>query len=219
MERKLQIKRQLNFSAVVVCNFSRNNIVMTTSIFIMIWLNYSNAYLSDDTVQQNWDDSSKWTDYLLYRTDSSGKYLLLNKLSEFGFSNSEFEYRKNDITVFSKETYKNIDYYDNSGTTDTSIPICIDAIIEHENDYRRCFEEVRKLIEIKAKLKVLITYPPDSNSKNAIIKKMGKCIKQSNMYLHENNEVEYLLVLGYNQKGIKWEFIVFDTEGKITESK
>jgi len=166
-------------------------------------------------VQECWDDNSKWTNYLLYRTDSSGKNLLLNKFSEFGYSNLVFEYRKIDISIFSQETYKQINNYDNSGLFDTIIPVCIDAIIEHENNYQRCFEEVRKLTELKAKLKVLITYPPDNKSKNAIIEKMSKGIKQSNNYFPENSTTEYLLILGSNNNSINWKFVCFNSSGNI----
>ena len=181
----------------------------------MIWLNYSDTHLNNEIVQQKWDYNTQWTDYLLYRKDTIGEYLLINKFKEHGFPNSVFEYRKNDLIVFSNNSYKNISSYDDSSRFDTNIPIGIDAIIEHENDYKNCFEEIRKLTETKAKLKVLITYPPNDNSKISIIKKMKEGISQSNSYLEENNQTEYLLVLGKITPNIKWEFIVFDTRGNI----
>jgi len=185
----------------------------------MIWLNYSNLCLSNDSVQKYWDSNTDCTNYLLYRTADNSEYLLFNKFKEFGYSNLVFEYRKIDITIFSKETYEQINDYDNSGLSDTSIPVCIDAVIEHENDYQRCFDEVRKLTELKAKLKVLITYPPDNESKNAIIEKMSKGIKQSNNYFPENSTTEYLLILGSNNNSIKWEFVCFNSSGNINLQK
>jgi hypothetical protein len=189
---------------------------MNALLFILIWKYYSRTYLDNDSIPILWEKDTIWTKHILYGEGDNKKYLLQNTFYKYGFSNTVFEYRKIDFTVFSSKTYVDINNYDNTGVLDNTIPTAIDAILEVENDYRKCFEEIRKLCEIKAKLKVLITYPPDNSSRTAIIEKMRKGITQSNDYFHENINTEYLLIFGkISQNSILWDYLIFNTEGII----
>jgi len=177
---------------------------MTTTEFIEIWKKYLELYLTPDFIIKYWDKNSEWTNNFFNKE-------YLKKI--FNNSNIEFEYRKIDMVVYSKEKYININNFDNSGNIKSDYPLCLDLVVEHENNYQNCYEEIRKLTEIKAKLKVLISYPPnDVESKKALCEKMSKGIKQSNFYFPENDRTEYLLIFGYEKPEL-WEFIGFDTFG------
>lgn len=155
-------------------------------------------------VSKYWDNNEEWTNNVLYNTKL--KELILKT---FNGLKPEFEYRKIDAVIFAKETFRDIKYYDNSGTIeDTEIPVGIEVVIEHENDYRKAFEEIRKIIELRSKLKVLITYPKDDNkSEIALIEKFNKGVKQALDFLPESKNTEYLLITGFKEnKNIRWNF-------------
>lgn len=179
-----------------------------TNKFKKLWDSHTTSI---DNITTFWDDKKAWSNKLLYENN-----VLIDSLKKmFTPSNVQLEYRKIDFVVFSKETLKNIDYYDNSGfIEDSKIPLGIEIAIEHENNFEIALEEMIKLVEFKAKLKILITYPKNDECKVALINKFEKCIKQSNMWLMENTETEYLLICGFKfDTGIKWTFNKFNTYG------
>lgn len=154
-----------------------------------------------------WNSDNEWNINVIYKKEKNNHSLLKKIEKTFDGLKADFEYRKIDIVIYSIEKYKCINHYDNEGEENTNIPIGLEAIIEHENDYRKVFEEIRKLIEYRSRLKVLITYPKDINSEKAIRKKFIKCIKQANSFLPENDETKYLLITGYNNNNkISWNF-------------
>jgi len=177
---------------------------MTLKEFYKIWKKYLEIHLTSDFVLKYWENDSQWTNNFFNKE---------NLRQIFNNPNIEFEYRKIDMVLYSKEKYVEIDNFDKSGFVKTEYPLCLDVVVEHENNYQNCFEEIRKLTEIKAKLKVLISYPPnDIESRNALKHKMIKGIKQSNNYFAENSNTEYLLIFG-NENPELWEFFGYDTQG------
>jgi len=146
--------------------------------------------------QRKWYESKAWTDFIL-------DYDMLSEevANNFTGLKLEFEYRKIDACIYTALTYTEINYYDNSGNDpDTQIPIGLEVMIEHENDFRMVFQEIRKLIEFKAKLKVLITYPegdPGGKQEKAIREKLSKAIAQSNRFIPEEEQTQYLIITGF----------------------
>jgi hypothetical protein len=146
--------------------------------------------------QKKWEESKGWTDFML-----DYDMLIEEVAANFDGLRLEFEYRKIDVCIYSANTYKNINYYDNSDKDpDTLVPIGLEVMLEHENDYRMVFQEIRKLIEFKAKLKVLVTYPegkPGGEPELAIREKLSKAIAQSNKFIPEDPQTQYLIITGY----------------------
>lgn len=173
--------------------------------FANFWISYIQE---NSEIIQHWDDSTRWTKHVLHYDT-----MLKRIHDEFG-ALAEMEYRKIDLVIYAPGKYNRISYYDNSGTEDTTIPLGLMAAIEHENDYRMVFQEIRKLTELRTPLKVLITYP-DENKQNetelAIRKKMAEGIEQSNHFFAENPKTEYLLIMGYKeQKSARWKCFKYE---------
>jgi hypothetical protein len=127
------------------------------------------------------------------------------------------EYDKLDLIL---ATPDHIDQSKNHGF----YPKSFDMIIEHENNYKRCWQEMIRLTSIKAKLKVLITYnnPADENQKHTEIVDLlntnfAQIIKQSNWDYPENRHTQYLLIIGQKDyaepKNLTWKFYAYDYEG------
>lgn len=70
----------------------------------------------------------------------------------------------------------------------------VDLAMEHENDYKDAFEdELQKLMDVKALLKVLITYISDKKARNDFVAKVAWAIRMRALKLPEE---QYLLMLG-----------------------
>ena len=176
--------------------------------FANVWNDHVNS-LGD--ISNVWDDTTSWTTQLLYKGDLFVK--AIGKAYEPSIS--QLEYRKIDAVVFSKETFKKINYFDNSGCiADTEIHVGIEIAFEHENNFETAFEEIIKLTELRAKLKVLVTYPNTTQAEIALVEKFSKGIKQANEWFRENSESQYLLICGPKIKEeIEWTYYKFNTEG------
>jgi hypothetical protein len=98
-------------------------------------------------------------------------------------------------------------------------------IIEHENDYKSCWQEMIKLTTIKARYKVLITYNrPNENGKDhyhileLLKSNFSDIIKQSNQRYSENDKTRYVLVVGQKvytepKDYLIWNCFLFDNNG------
>ena len=80
-------------------------------------------------------------------------------------------------------------------------------LVEHENDIYKCYEEMAKLTYCRARLKVLITYNENVDSKDdykfmeeVIVQNFNKIKQQSNENFPENEKTEYLLMVGQKRK-------------------
>jgi len=86
-------------------------------------------------------------------------------------------------------------------------PSYYSILVEHENDIYKCYEEMAKLAYCRARLKVLITYNENVDSKNdykfmeeVIVQNFNKIRQQSNKNFPENELTEYLLLVGQKRK-------------------
>ena len=101
--------------------------------------------------------------------------------------------------------------------------------LEHENDYLMCYEEMIYLTTRRARLKVLVTYFDDYNIEGtrtvleALCENFSTIIRQSNLLFNENEQTEYLLIVGSRlkednkQKRFIWNMQAFNWSGQWTE--
>jgi hypothetical protein len=189
--------------------------MITPKIFVEFWNDFVTVLSKKCDLAMLWDNTEAWTNLML--CDPYQESPLLFSLFENKFKlTGKSEYRKFDAVFFSKETFKNIKYYDGSGIiANTEKPIGIEVVIEHENDYRLAFEEIMKLTSIKGKLKVLMTYPKNLEAESAIYEKFREGIIQANNWMKENVETKYLLICGYKEdRLIVWNFFSFNIDGE-----
>jgi len=80
-------------------------------------------------------------------------------------------------------------------------------LVEHENDIYKCYEEMAKLAYCRARLKVLVTYNENVDLKDdymyleeVIVQNFNKIKQQSNENFPENENTEYLLLVGQKRK-------------------
>jgi len=102
-------------------------------------------------------------------------------------------------------------------------PKVFEIIIEHENDFKSCWQEMTKLTYRKARLKVLITYnKPNENGKEhreileVLRTNFRDIIMQANREFPENEMTQYILIIGqkvYINKYLKWDYFAFDIKG------
>lgn len=108
------------------------------------------------------------------------------------------------------------------------LPKQYSILVEHENQIELCYEEMVKLTQFKARLKVLVTYVPDglddveiSRTKEIAKNNFANIIKESNLVYSENEETEYLLLVGVKHEVdkdieyLKWESLTLNTKGNI----
>ena len=112
-------------------------------------------------------------------------------------------------------------------------PVLYDILIEHENSIGLSYQEMLKLVYMRARLKVLITYTFDSDDTDkqelqalaAIVharKQFDRMINDSNANYPENPDTEYVFIVGQLIRGggdpetrIKWAQFQRDARGKF----
>lgn len=94
-------------------------------------------------------------------------------------------------------------------------------VVEHENNFKGCWQEMTKLAYFKAKLKVLITYnEPNKKDNNDVLEVLstnfGDIIRQSNLDYPDNDFTQYVLIVGQKiENSINWDYYSFDIRGNI----
>ncbi len=89
-----------------------------------------------------------------------------------------------------------------------TMPLFIDVLIEHENRYKEIHQEMWKLIFYRSPLKVLITYAYGEEAQNTV-NKMLEFLGKANAKFRENENTEYLFVIGSvagKDAKMKWRY-------------
>lgn len=105
-------------------------------------------------------------------------------------------------------------------------PSTYEVIVEHENSCGISYEEMAKLILLRARLKVLITYTYDKGHGRSeeLIKEtrdqFKAMIKMAHKDLPESNEVEYLLIIGRlkgtgDEAAPEWYSSIISPKGEV----
>ncbi len=101
-------------------------------------------------------------------------------------------------------------------------PVGLDILLEHEEELDKSFEQMQKLVNRKAKLKVLITYhlPSTEDLKARIAENFQKIIQQANDVFPENPATEYLLIIGQPEgEKMLWFFYVYQLQSSVFYTK
>jgi len=104
-------------------------------------------------------------------------------------------------------------------------PSTYEILVEHEGEYWKSYEEMAKLILLRSKLKVLITYTKDAGHEdsNSLISKTRSqfetMLEAAWREFPENAETEYLLIIGQlDETGASakanWYCSIFSPRGK-----
>lgn len=119
------------------------------------------------------------------------------------------------------EHYKNIPYLNrNKILLDEKklYPISYDIVIEIEieNNLEGAWQEMIKLTWIRCPLKILVTYNQKwSNEDDMLRQSFTTNISQSNITFKENQDTEYLLIIGNKDNDLlNWKSYKFDSEGQ-----
>ena len=106
------------------------------------------ALPSLSNVRAAWDTSAKWTEFMLgtSTTRSTGDFGVLGRVGKSLDYRIQSEYFRIDQIWYSSHPTKDSDWI-------------IDAFVEHENNISKLSETIRKILQLGAGLKVLVTYP------------------------------------------------------------
>lgn len=187
--------------------------------------NWINKYNNDDNwwtkqilgTKQSKSEKSPFGDYIANRI--SLRYRTEDGLTDLSFA-----------TDFSLENvyslHENKDDRNPAISKKNYFPQFYEILLEHENDIYSCYQEMAKLAYSRSRLKVLITYNENvdatSNYKyvtDVLLENFCEIITQSNQKYPENNETEYLLIVGQlDNKNLAWNAYIIDSTGKEIET-
>jgi len=215
------------------CN-SKQIKVITAKDFIKDWIAFDEKYIKSNNWLKEWDSSNTWSNFILgTKTSSStispiGNYFVIkykaNNLryrTEDGLYDLSFTLNKNITSIPTLGKNYDIEYFDNN--EEVFYPSVYDILLEHENDIYDSWQEVAKLAYVRAYLKVLVTYNSDNLTEDRIskenemmIKTFERIIPQCNNNFPDNEQTEYLLIIGNKTttNTLDWKYYVFDSNGK-----
>jgi len=225
-------KKQIILFSVFVLLLTSNIYSMTAKEFYTNWVNF---IIQKVISKQNWmnyyNDNKSWTE-LTIGTKQSEK--INSPLGDFIKNKTALRYRKEDgltdLSFASNYSFDNVytlhqNQVDRAKVITDSVyyPSFYEILIEHENDIYNCYEEMVKLTYDRARLKVLITYNENVDdtsdykfANNILIANFSTIIKQANNKYPENNETEYLFIIGQIENSkLVWYSYIFDYNGNV----
>lgn len=198
--------------------------------FSDLWSGFIKNNVTNNSDWQKWyNDNTLWTIKTIGKKESDSKN---SPFGDYFLDLKNFRYRKedglSDLSFSENDYFKNIlSLHENESERKLVIqdskyyPPCFEIIVEHENNIYYCYEEMVKLTYERARLKVLITYNESVDSKSdyqfvyqILIDNFSSIIKQANIKYPENQETEYLLIIGQKEKeNLIWYSYIFNTRG------
>ena len=184
--------------------------------FTIFWNNYIAEQTKGIDIKKVWEDWSAWTELVMDKLPKSldAEFKLNNKIWP--------EWKKFDLIVGTDDYFEDIFYYDMSGimTKEDSFseyPRHQMILLEHENDYRTCLQEIVKLTYERARTKILITYPEKREHRVSIINNIIRILNQSQTSIEELSE--YFIVFGeLIDDTLYWMFYEIDFNGVLVNS-
>jgi hypothetical protein len=204
---------------------------MTALDFKHLWHAFSNEeIITCSKWEDNWRSDKAWTKFILGPKISSGKNsrlgtYLINKLG------SEVGYRTEDGLVDLSLFIANQNYAVRTLGTNWELiepeekeayPVEYLALVEIENSTYLAWQEMVKLTEFRAPLKVLVTYISNSNYSanqkrlevNMLCRNFSSVLTQAHTAYPENPATEYLLIVGdIEQEQLRWHYFAFTSDG------
>jgi hypothetical protein len=205
--------------------------VITADIFLNHWFAFSNELTANVGWLKHWQSSTAWSNYILGTKRSSNDSSPIGEYFSKIFD--KLRYRTEDglydLTMALGNNYKSIPTLDKNyqlTTFDSNekdyYPAIYDVLLEHENQIYYSWHEVAKLAWVRGFLKVLVTYNSDNldelqirSENQMMIKTFTTIIQQSNTDFADNNQTEYLLLIGRQESNkLIWAHKIFDCNGK-----
>lgn len=204
------------------------------------FLEQFNKFVHESKAQftpDSWKDSSGWLNALIGPASAAvdksplGKHLKDNLDPNLRSRTEEW---KIDLVLSAHENALRYDIQ--TGDPERLLafqPVLYDILIEHENSIGLSYQEMLKLVYMRARLKVLITYTFDSDGSDeqeqraldAIIharKQFDRMVNDSNANYPENPATEYVFIVGWLISGsedpkarINWAMFRRNARGKF----
>ncbi len=213
---------------------------VTARDFIQIWQGFMEDLEknSQEKLEQAYVSNADWSKLLLGEKKPESKNTPLAdyiRRNQYRAARYHKEYKGIDLVFVLQDNFSQIFALSTGNSKQEDlvdkrafVPKFIDMLVEHETDINKCYEEMLRLVNHKARLKVLITYDwetteQDSYSymKNTIGENFHKIIQQANELFPENPETEYLLVIGYktDEGKIAWNFYIYQIRANVFYTK
>lgn len=174
-------------------------------------------------ISENWGKNKEWVQWIIGSAKASTTHSPLGNELAMPYRSEEW---KIDLVTSSHGNATYIDIADGSASTlEHFQPVLYDVLIEHENNIGWCHEEMLKLVCMRARLKVLITYNFDYDTEKAQ-KALGYSVQQfdgivndSNERYPENSDTEYVYIIGrrIDPMEIEWRYFLRAAMGKFEE--
>lgn len=219
--------------------------VVTAENFLKIWDGFARKFVDDRNLLlgkylTSWKYNTLWTKEILGDASTENKSSPLGEYLTNCFKNVRYraEEWKVDLVLAKEENHsslKDMSYNDSSLLPIDAkwfFPPYYQALIEHENNIELCYEEMVKLTYLRARLKILITYNYEFSDQTAFTEiektinyarnNFQKIIRHTNSEFPENEDTEYVLIVGQSFKGslgtfLRWYKFAFSVDG--TEKK
>jgi hypothetical protein len=109
--------------------------------------------------------------------------------------------------------------YEERGTDNTgkyaSYANWVSVAIEHENDVSRAQETMNKLQLFNAPLKVLITYVPEGDATESLLRRYESIIRASDVFNDVATLRQQLVILGTPKTVCEWRFYAYESDGFV----
>lgn len=205
---------------------------MKAQEFIDVWKSFSATIVeNNESFSELWKEPKVWTQRVLGPSHDNDSKSRLGKSVKDTFENLRYrpEEWKVDLVmakeqhnwpipkVWKKWPEKWAEFF---------WPITYEVLIEHEDSCSISYEEMAKLIHLRAPLKVLITYTHEAGHEQSegLIKETQEqfeaMLKAAWNSFPENPETEYLLIIGQlegegDQSKVNWFYTIYSANGDI----
>jgi hypothetical protein len=204
--------------------------------FIQVWLDF----FRKSTLSINYDSNKNYTKELLYYVNSDINDVKNSKLLDYlkknlgPTLNIYREDKFSDVSFYSSHKFQRVMSLHNDKENRHDVfnkskyewwSQCMISL-EHENNYLMAYEEMMYLTTRRARLKVLVTYYDDDTPEETqnifitLCENFSLIIRQSNILFNENEQTEYLLIVGSrlkDQQTVIWSIQAFNWSGQWTE--
>ena len=172
-----------------------------------------------------WQDDKKWTEAAIGAPRSEGANSPLGDHLGMRYwkEDRNVDLALSGLTNFTIRRFPD----DGDAVTGQFYPVAYDVLLEHEAAGSISWEEMVKLIQMRARLKVLITYtwdqggkvePPAEDSDRLMLyirETFQTLLQEASGQVPEDPRTQYLLIVGRKEDGrVHWHFHVFDPMGR-----
>lgn len=210
--------------------------------FIELWKAFAQNLPKAEDLERRWSDKVWWTENVIGPPKASGKLSPLgDHIKKEGGLGETWFYRTEEWKVDLVLAQRGLNWKVPVGWEHREdwveewkrefLPVTYGILIEHEDTCGTSWEEMLKLIHLRGKLKVLITYTTDVHDERSLKASkdhvwhtreqfMDMLIQASDSY-PENEKTEYLLIIGQldnrsKPAEVKWYYSIYKSTGEAS---